>query len=855
MGLRRIGCVGLAVAALVGGGVQATAGAAPAPASTGRYSVTVIDTQGAALSHAVAHFIDYRSDRSFRGISDDHGRIARTLPVGRYEVDITGAHATGGNSDATGYATATRFAHVAARGRTNGRTIVLRPGAEVSGLITDSSGAPLRGVVVQSSPPFPYVESDDQGGGGVFGFGAVSVSFSVGTAATTGKTGRYHLRGLATGAHQICVASGNLAAWVGSGYQSSCAAQTIDPAPGSNTTMAPQQLSLGPVGSLAGVVTGRSGGVAGVQVEVYRRSGDGGTTNTTRSGHYSLTGLAAGTYHVCFAAQLAHPAPRYGYQTSCRKRPVTVTAGRTAAVNHRLSVGAGLTGVVHNPAGTPVAGVSVSVANGMFGAVTNSAGRYLLPGLAAGKYRLCFDTENMAPGPRSTGLQSSCPKQRTTARVKAVRSAGVMTLSRGAAFSGVVRDSHGRPARGVSVTVEPTRFTGAETFFGFGDTDAHGRYRVTGAPSGRYRICFSPADGPGAADRTFCHSGNVRVRPGVTRHVDFRLPAMASVSVSVQDQSGRAVAGVDVALVRACGGGFCDSSPAFSGSRQFHVTASAMTDAHGRVDLTDLRPGRYAVCSFAFYGSTTAGAPAEGYRDSCTASSFTLVARANKTLSVVQHLADAGAVTGVVTDSAGHPLAGVDVRVSNSAADDVSRISSTDPWSGPESFSRTDASGRYTIRSVAPGSSTVCVRAAGAKGGSSSAGYFDQCLGAKAGSHQGGTTVSVTADATATAPDLALSSATGIRGKIIAKRHQFVAVFVLDSAGKQIAEHMLGKSGTYQFNRLPARSYRVCALNGLAGRGRCYRNAVWGGGPLPAKAKAVRTTAGRVTSGIDIRLR
>jgi hypothetical protein len=277
-----------------------------------------------------------------------------------------------------------------------------------------------------------------------------------------------------------------------------------------------------------------------------------------------------------------------------------------------------------------------------------------------------------------------------------------------------------------------------------------------------------------------------------------------------------------------------------------------MTSADGTVSYSLLKPGNYAICSLAFYGSTTVDTPVTGYADRCTAS-FDVTVTAGAVTPVSQTLQLAGAITGKVTDSAGKPVRGAVVHVTGSAADDFSPMFPFALPGDPIHYSKTAADGTYTIRSVAPGDQTVCVDASKASGGSSAGGYLDQCIGGGPGSTTSDTPVSVKSGKTTTAPDLALTSGSGVSGTITSTgKLGFTEISVFDSTGSIVANDSVYRHGGYRFTGLPAGTYRVCAMDNHDAR--CYADAPWTTQEPPADATPVITTAGAVSSGIDVKL-
>ncbi len=825
----------------------------------GTYEGRVTDVQGDPLANVALTLNNFATDTTTRATTGTDGRFALVLPQGEYFIDFDGSQATGGASDSVGYVGNTVVADITASRTTHRPDIVLQRGAVVTGRVTDTSGNPLGGVRAYLADVYPYIQEESNTGLILF------FDFGPLPSAVTAADGTYTIKGAPMTALRVCSepASGTSES---PRYLDTCASTSVDPAPGSTTAMADIQLASRPGAELSGTVESPSGvGIPGVSVYVSKRNGlAGATQQTAGDGSYDIRGLPAGKYHVCYDSEFAMDDSATGYLSKCRAADITVTAGQHRHADARLAPASAVTGTVTDAAGRPLAGVQVSIQHrhspfgGAFGgATTDARGQYTVKGLPAGSYRACFDPEFAAPVGISPGGAPGCRPARFATRIGLVRTGIDARLGVGGAMSGTVTNSDGTPVRYAEIDVES--LTHPLTGFGFAQTNKHGRYTLRGLSAGNYRVCFSLINLAGP-QREFCRHTKVTVRLGrFTRHIDEMLAAMARIAVSVRDAGGHAIAGADVAVLARCkrDHGFnCDHVSSFDASLPVTVRASATTDARGRIDFTQLPPGRYAVCVFGFYGAPTVGSPPNGYADTCTGGSFDLDATGGSTHAVSTTLADAGAVTGVITDGAGHPLRGVVVHVSNSAADDFQSPDFFPEPANPISYSVTGADGTYRVRSVAAGDQTVCVDAAQAKGGTSAAGYLDQCVGGSPGRSTGGTTVTVTSGASTSVPDLALTGGAGISGTVTSsngKRARWISAVVFNAKGRALLYGQTNGKGNFEAVRLPAGPVRVCFETDVEMR--CYRNVVWNGRKPPASATPVTLKAGTITSGIDIRLK
>jgi protocatechuate 3,4-dioxygenase beta subunit len=182
------------------------------------------------------------------------------------------------------------------------------------------------------------------------------------------------------------------------------------------------------------------------------------------------------------------------------------------------------------------------------------------------------------------------------------------------------------------------------------------------------------------------------------------------VTVSVTDGAGHALSGVDVALLRACPFNGCSTQPVFSATKPVDTVASQTTGLSGRTVFRGLRPGHYVACALAYYAASSAPVPATGFADKCASGTFSLTVTRGQPASTTISLDPGAAATGLVHDSHGNPLPDVAVHIGRSAAFDyTNEFEFHDPsFPSPRNDIRTDATGHYTIRSIMPGTRSVC---------------------------------------------------------------------------------------------------------------------------------------------------
>jgi protocatechuate 3,4-dioxygenase beta subunit len=167
-------------------------------------------------------------------------------------------------------------------------------------------------------------------------------------------------------------------------------------------------------GVIAGRVTANGQPVEGIRVALYDFYSITGQppryyTHTGSNGRYRIEGLTSGVYRIGFSD------PQGDYATVYFENVRTVESatqlniqGKTviSGVSAALTAGGSITGAVYYEDGTPLANVRLLLywnPNGqgwtplLYGATTDAAGRYELPGLFPDTYRLQFDFYTVNP--------------------------------------------------------------------------------------------------------------------------------------------------------------------------------------------------------------------------------------------------------------------------------------------------------------------------------------------------------------------------------------------------------------------------------------------------------------------------
>ena len=315
--------------------------------------------------------------------------------------------------------------------------------------------------------------------------------------------------------------------------------------------------ALLPGAGVSGTVTGPDGApVANAVVSVDDQAGYQHVQATTDGdGHYSVTGLTAGTYRVCFSAYDPSASPGYPFQcyhgTTSDQYPyaLQLATGQHAVVDRQLTPGTGISGRVSDAGGNPVQGVTVQLADSAGNAVgqpayTDGDGNYSFDQLFPGDYTVCFDPQYVYPQP-ATGFVRTCwhdrPPNRSGETVHAVAgavSSGIdATLATGGQVTGTVTDSAGNPVGGI--TVQAVYVDG--TVAGSSSTNwSDGSYQLAALPAVPVAVCvvadpwqpYQPACYAHAAD--YSSATMVTAAAGATvSGIDLQLADSTAATASV----------------------------------------------------------------------------------------------------------------------------------------------------------------------------------------------------------------------------------------------------------------------------------------------------------------------------------
>lgn len=347
-------------------------------------------------------------------------------------------------------------------------------------------------------------------------------------------------------------------------------------------------------GSITGRVTGPDhAGIAGVQALAYVPAGGFSftlvsTAQTDESGDYAITGLADGSYRVCFSPDDATYFQYWCYDDAGPwpggGTEILVTGGgATTGINEQLQEIGGIAGRVTGPDGNGVSGIMANFYTwrdygGGYGswtswgaAPTDESGSYELKGMPGGTYRVCFeDTHNVTTLPEECYENARNVSEATDVEV----TVGAITpginaqLGPTGLIAGTVTNEQGEPI--ISALARFLIFDGADWIFSSAaHTDAEGRYESGELQAASYRVCFLDTAGAYAHE---CYDDApfreyaadipmalVPVTAGETvSEIDAQLAPAGSITGTVTDRLGNPLHEVQVApQVCNAAGSFC----------------------------------------------------------------------------------------------------------------------------------------------------------------------------------------------------------------------------------------------------------------------------------------------------------
>ncbi|HUD38706.1 MAG TPA: carboxypeptidase-like regulatory domain-containing protein [Streptosporangiaceae bacterium] len=479
---------------------------------------------------------------------------------------------------------------------------------------------------------------------------------------------------------------------------------------------------LGPGAAISGVIRAKSKsgpGLKGVCVFAMglgAAQDDSGLAISGAGGKYLVTGLGSGRYFLDFEPC----GPSGNYAQGNYPTPVAVTDGKTTkGIDWYLTLAGEISGSVATAVTphAPISGVCVlaigPLSSGIVQisigeATSGRAGGYSMGGLTPGKYEVEFDPNCGASGsyesqyydgqsnPELANEFNVAAGQHLTSIDASLEPAGTLT--------GTVTSATGQDLSGICVLVSPDvqglgpaladlppGFAGL-AYGGAGVTSARGTYRIKDVIPGNYEVSFAGGCGSpktsGYAAQWFAPQGGsvpawLTVGTSVVPNINAALRRGGTIKGVVTNAAGKPVQGI-------CPLAYPTSGEPVSVVAQLYGDVGSGSNRHGSYQFTGLAGGTYAVqyspCGSAPYATSWYG----GNGDQSSARAVS-VKDSEVTASVDQRLTAGEEITGRVTAAGGATFKSVCLTLLDSSGNLVTSTS-------------TSASGRYSIRLVAPGS-------------------------------------------------------------------------------------------------------------------------------------------------------
>jgi Carboxypeptidase regulatory-like domain len=569
-----------------------------------------------------------------------------------------------------------------------GVDVALKPGAGLSGTVTNTNGKPIGGICVD------FISARG------FGFGDTE----------TNPDGTYRATGLDPGTYTVRFSGGcdNSGSYLAQYYNRKSTAAAADPVKltaGHITTGI--DAAMQPGATISGVLTDAAGHrLSGVCVGIDSSpeqflSVDGEFTDIefTTNGSYRASNLTPGAYSVNFGCGSGSVASQWfrSHRAATGADLVSASAGQvTSGISAVMHPAGAVTGTVTSRTGTPlhhICELAVPV-GGQYPPVivivtpgpVSRSGKYRIGHLAAGRYDIQFFGCN---GGRYGSQWYRGKLTRRSATAVLVRQGRATPhidahLGVGGSISGRIVTNTGQTVRGFCVEA----FDAATESFGFVLTDRAGNYKITGLSTGTYQIIAAKCFGGNEAETT--RPGNVHVHaPQALNGINVRLPAGGSVTGTVlagSPSAARSDVCVIIVPVKANG--------------SFGLAA---THPDGTYRVSGLAAGQYQV-NFAdpncFFSPNDDLAP-QWFNDrhtQATANDVTVTAGAT-TGGINATLVTNGSISGSVTDQAHAPVGGECVMAIpiGAAPDPLLEVRQ------PREIAVSGPNGSYSLLGVAPG--------------------------------------------------------------------------------------------------------------------------------------------------------
>ncbi len=364
-------------------------------------------------------------------------------------------------------------------------------------------------------------------------------------------------------------------------------------------------------GIIAGTVTAASGqALSGIYVQLYQNSwwGWSGSTSTQTdaTGQYQFN-VSPGSYRVAFFDWSQGQYLEKYYQNGTNINQATnimVTSGAVANASTQLDKPGRITGIVRDPNGNPLSGISIEVRrapNNITGTSvanwelvswlqTNGAGEYEVSRLSSGTYLIGFRDWNNRYPPKYY-QNATEPNKATLINVTTGATVSGIDISMDppGRIVGIATDTAGNPISGIYVRIEKYNGQWWE-WMGQAQTDGAGRYEIGGL-NGTYRVSFSDANywSRRYADKYF---SDVSALPGQTTDLNVSLAGPGRIIGTATYANGNPVPNFLVKVFQASS----------NGNSWQEVGWGTWTDSNGQYSLDNLAEGTYRVGFSAGWG-------------------------------------------------------------------------------------------------------------------------------------------------------------------------------------------------------------------------------------------------------------
>jgi hypothetical protein len=791
----------------------------------GRIAGTITDQAGQPIKGVCVEAVSRRSGGAAISTKTGSYRTGKLAP-GRYIVVFFAGCGSKGNWVGQIYKNSENpakhaFVKVTAGHTATGVDARLKPGGEISGVVTGQAGKKLSNICVA-----PVSVSHKP----VYNFASIGLS----------NRGTYHVPNLPPGRYQVlfspCTQTSRYLQvwWPNSTTESGAKLVTVrasHPVSGID-----QALPVG--GKISGIVTDSSSTpLSGICVFANGGKSTGFAsfaTQTGTDGSYTVEGLPTGTYQIVLQTGCGNNG---NYVTTSTPANIAVTEGQTAAgVDVVMQAGAVLSGSVTDTADQPLQGICVNIVEQNFGFVasphTNAAGTYSVSQIPPGTYTVqftggCGNKGSYAPQAwDNTNVTTATP-----ITIKVAETIGDINavMQTGATLAGHIANTAGKKLSGVCIAAgSPAlmRETAGQLFDDVA-VSSRGSYRLANLLPGQYDVLF--ANGCGASNTDYALQW-FRSRPDSVGASAVWAAAGATTSgVSATLLPGGALSGL---THNAAGHGlsaFCvQATNLATGSQRPMFGISFVGGTLSAYSLSELTPGPYRVV---FGGSCAGGNYAtQWYRRSATERGATrvIVRASHTTKGINSALVRGGTISGHVT------AAGTSTQLKNVCvfAQDVSQPA----FFG---FSQTNKQGFYRVVGLNTGRYELSFAPCTSGGAGNAADLLlPRLIQVRTGHPTGGV-------------DAALSPGGTIAGSVTggSPTASQPDVCVTANGGSVAAsdEVSTGADGSFQMQNLPPGNYHVS----FAAQPDCDEAGLFApqnySGP-------VSVSAGATTSGIDVTL-